>query len=345
MSYKKFQIYFFIGVLILSIVLSLAVFRSYLTMLALGGVLAIVSRPLFRKLDGFMKSDAASAFLTMLIMALILVLPTAYFFAALASELVQVIGNARTYFDPTSIAAVLEKTLPPVLRDQVPAVLTESQRLLSGIASGLATKLLGFFSNIVTILLGFFVMLVAAYYLIKDGPRIKKSLLSLSPLGDQYDELVFQRVTMTVRAVVGGVLILGLLKGVLASAAFWAVGIPAPLFWGIMTGLASFIPVLGTALVTVPAIIFLLLNGHLVSAIILAVISGIVIGGIDNVLQPKLVQSKTNIHPLLVLLSMLGGIEFYGFAGFIIGPLTLAVTMSLIDIYRLEFRNYLSQDE
>jgi len=95
--------------------------------------------------------------------------------------------------------------------------------------------------------------------------------------------------------------------------------------------------------VTVPAIIYLLLIGKIGSAIGLSIVSFGIIGTIDNFLQPKLVEQKTNIHPLLILLSILGGLQFYGFAGFILGPLTLAVTMALIDIYKKEFRGYLEK--
>lgn len=345
MRYKKFQIYFFLAFLTLSVILSLIVFRSYLTMLVLGGVLAVISRPLYLRLNRFFRSETASAFLTVVIVALLLVLPTAYFFAALASELGRVIGNARSYFDPSAFSATLEHVLPVGLRDQVPAVVGVLQRLTGTIATGLSSKLLGFFSDVFGVLIGFFIMLIAAYYFTKDGTRIRKSLTALSPLGDQYDELIFQRVTATVRAVVSGVLILGLIKGILAAISFWAVGISAPLFWGVMTGIAAFIPLIGTAIVTIPAVVFLLINGHLTSAIVLGILAVVAIGAVDNVLQPKIVQSKTDIHPLLVLLSILGGIEFYGFPGFVLGPLTLAVMLALIDIYKREFRNYVFEGD
>jgi predicted PurR-regulated permease PerM len=112
------------------------------------------------------------------------------------------------------------------------------------------------------------------------------------------------------------------------------------MFWGTMTGLASFLPIFGSALITVPMVIYLFMTGHIGAAIGLGVVGLAIIGTIDNLLQPILVESVTRIHPLLILLSILGGFQFYGFTGFILGPLTLAVTMALLDIYKREFKNY-----
>lgn len=339
MSYRKFQTYFFGAVLVLSVFLTLLVFRPYLVLLAFGGVLAVLFRPLYRYLHGLLRSSTAASFLSVLCIALTILLPFAYFLAALYGELTAALANFRQYFDTTTISTFLEHNLPVSMKDQVPMVLDESLRIIGGIGTALSTNLFAIFSNVFNIVFGFIVILISVYYLLKDGSKVKKEFLALSPLGDEHDELILQRVFNAIRAVMGGVIIVGLIKGVLAGIAFALFGVPAPLFWGAMTGLASFIPLLGSALVTVPIILYLAIVGRLGAAIGLGIISVVVIGTIDNFLQPKLVESKTNIHPLLILLSILGGMEFYGFAGFILGPLTLAVAMTLLDIYEREFKN------
>ena len=343
MSYKKFQVYFFIALLVASGAVTLLVFRSYLTLLAFGGVFAVVSRPLYLYILKYLKSETAAAFLTIIIVASGIILPSAFFFAALTAELGVAFSNIKGYFDNNTLSQLLVRYVPSQFHEQIPALIGEGVRLTRGIAEFLSTNLIEFFSNLFGIVFGFIVILISAYYLLKDGTKVKKELLALSPLGDEQDEHVFNRVVVAVRAVIAGILIVGLVKGVIAGVFYWVFGIPAPLFWGTMTGFASFIPIFGSALVSVPVVIYLLLIGKYGAAIGLGVISIGVIGTIDNFLQPKLVESKTNIHPLLILLSILGGLQFYGFAGFILGPLTLAVTMALIDIYKKEFRNYLER--
>ncbi|HTK05445.1 MAG TPA: AI-2E family transporter [Candidatus Eisenbacteria bacterium] len=343
MGYKKFQVYFFVAVLAGSFILTLVVFRPYLAILAFGGVFAVVARPLYLLILKWLKSETAAAFLTIVIIASLVILPSVFFFAALTAELGELFSNISGYFDNNTFSQVLLRMVPAQFHGQIPAMIEEGTRLIRSFAELLSRNLLDFFSNLFGIVFGFLVVLFSTYYLLKDGTKVKKEMLALSPLGDDHDEEVFQRVIVTVRAVMTGILIVGLIKGVLSGIFYWIFGIPAPLFWGTMTGFASFIPIMGSALVTVPAIIYLLLIGKVGAAIGLSIVSFAIIGTIDNFLQPKLVESKTNIHPLLILLSILGGLQFYGFAGFILGPLTLSVTMALIDIYKKEFRGYLEK--
>jgi predicted PurR-regulated permease PerM len=267
------------------------------------------------------------------------------FVAQLTDELGLLFSNIKGYLDYQALNDLLDRYVPDQFRAQVPAMMQEGTRLLGGLAQAMSNNLLAFFSNLFGMVFGFLVILIAAYYLLKDGTKIKKELLVLSPLGDEHDEQVFFRVVTAVRAVFLGTLIVGVAKGVLSGVTFWLTGLPAPLFWGTMTGVASFLPMVGSALVTVPAVLYLFAIGKPTAAIILAIVSVAVIGTIDNVIQPKFVESKTSIHPLLVLLSILGGLQFYGFAGFILGPLTLAVTMALLEIYKKEFRRELEGDK
>ena len=339
MSYKKFQIYFFIALLVASLILNFLIFRPYLALLAFGGSLAIVARPFYLYLRRLLKSDTAAAFLSVIVITLTIVLPTVYFLAALTGELVSIFNNLRGAFEVDALRHYLERVLPANLHAQIPSILDQSLNVLGAVVERLSTGLIKLFSNLLGVFFGFIVILISLYYLLKDGEKIKSALLAASPLGDEHDELVLGRVTTAVRAVMNGVLIIGLIKGVLAGLAFWAFGIPAPIFWGMMTGMASFLPIFGSAFITIPAVVYLLLAGHLGAAIGLAIVSFVIIGTIDNFLQPKLVESRTKIHPLLILLAILGGLEFFGFAGFILGPLALAVSIALADIYKKEFRN------
>lgn len=341
MNNHKLQTYFFLSVLGASALITLLVFWPYLTLLMFGGVLAVISYPFYKYLLKWLKSPTAAAFLTVLLVSLVVVIPSVYFFAALSLELGNLFTGVSNFFDPSALTKLLERYLPAALQSQIPAVLTESLTVLRGIVGRFSTGLIGLFSNLVGLFFAFIVILICVYYLLKDGSKIKRELLVLSPLGDEYDELVFQKVIIAIQAVMNGVLVMGLIKGVLAAVAFLIFGIPAPLFWGAMTGLASFLPIFGSGLITVPAVIYLLISGRIGAAIGLAIVSVVLIGAIDNFLQPKLVESKTRIHPLLILLSILGGMQFYGFSGFILGPLTLAVMMALLDIYKKDFRKML----
>lgn len=343
MSQRRFQIFFFMAALALSLILTLLVFRSYLTLLAFGGVLAIITHPLYRYLRKIFKSEISAAFLSVLFIAIAVLFPLAFFLAALTGELIGVFGDIRTWFATASLSTYLTNVLPESMHGQIPVMMNQFLGFAGKVAESLSSNIISLFSNAFSVLFGFLVVLISVYYLLKDGHKVKQKLLAMSPLADEYDELVFHKLSVAVRAVMGGVLIMGIIKGILAGFFFWIFGVPAPLFWGLLTGIASFIPIVGSAIITVPAIIYLFLTGHLLAAIGLLAVSVAIIGTVDNFLQPKLVESKTKIHPLLILLSILGGLEFFGFAGFILGPLTLSVTLALFDIYEKEFKNYIER--
>ncbi len=336
MSYRKFQVYFFIAFMAASALLTLFVFRPYFVLLAFGGVLAVITNPLHKRIVKATGSDMVGAFLSVLVIAFLILVPVSYFLAALSMELISVSANIRGVLATQTVAQFLESILPLAFHDQIPVVMNESIAIARSLMETLSTNLFNVFSNVFGMFFGFIVVLISTYYLLKDGSRIKKEMLALSPLGDEHDELVFRRVFTAVEAVMGGMFVVGVLKGILAGVTFWALGIPAPIFWGLMTALASLLPLVGSSLITLPAVLYLLLMGNIGGAIAMAVMS-VIIAAIDNVLQPILVQSRTAIHPLLILLSILGGLQLYGFAGFVLGPLTLSVTMALIDIYKKEF--------
>ncbi len=340
MTYKRFQAYFFVCLLAASVVLTLLVFRSYLMPLAFGAVLAVIFRPFYHLLHRLLRSDVAAAFLSTVVAALVLVLPMVYFFAALYSELSGTYSSWSGLLDTNALRSLLQKWLTPDQLQQVLNMVGSSAGFLQSAAERILGGLFGLFGNALAVLLGFVVMLLSLYYLLKDGARIKKEVLVLSPLNDEYDELVIGRLVAAATAVVNGFVVIGLVKGVVAGVCYWLVGLPAPFFWGVMTGLSWFMPIFGSALIMLPAAGYMLMTGHIAAAVIIVVVAAAVVHPVDNLLQPYLVGAQIRIHPLLVLLSVIGGLEFFGFSGFIFGPMALAATLALLDIYKKDFRQY-----
>ena len=170
----------------------------------------------------------------------------------------------------------------------------------------------------------------------------RQKLFGISPLSDASEQKIYQRIITAVNAVMRGALIVAVVQGTLAGVGFWIFGLGAPVLLGMFTTVASLIPLLGTALVLVPATAYLFITGSTASGIGLAIWGGIAVGLIDNILKPKLIEQRMKIHPLLILLSIIGGIHAFGFLGFILGPLILAIAWALAEIYREEFHPYLA---
>ena len=142
-----------------------------------------------------------------------------------------------------------------------------------------------------------------------------------------------------------GQFVIAIIKGIIGSVTFLVLGLPASVFWGAMIALTNFIPGIGTALVTVPFTIYLFAIGHFWRGMILAVVAMLVIGLVDNFLTPQVMKSRIRIHPMLILLAMLGGISLFGAMGLFFGPIALSITMALIDIYKKEFRTSVEKIE
>ena len=181
--------------------------------------------------------------------------------------------------------------------------------------------------------LSLFIFFIALYYLLRDGVSLKNLIISYSPLRDSYDETVFDKLELAVNSVVRGNLTIACIQGVLSGLGFWLFGVPNAVLWGAVTAIAALVPGLGTALIFTPLIIYLFLTGHSAAAAGLAMWGALAVGFIDNMLGPRLIGQGIKLHPLLVLLSVLGGITFFGPIGIFMGPLALSLLFAFLTIY------------
>ena len=172
----------------------------------------------------------------------------------------------------------------------------------------------------------------------KDGTAWKKIIIKLSTHGNSEDEKIINRLVLAVNAVIKGYILIGIIQGILLGLGFWIFGVPHGALWGTVAAVASLIPTVGTALISVPAIIFLFLGDHTGAAIGLLAWAVVVVGLIDNFLSPLIVGTRINVSPILILFSVLGGISFLGPVGVLIGPLSVSLLYTLISIYTNEFK-------
>jgi predicted PurR-regulated permease PerM len=190
----------------------------------------------------------------------------------------------------------------------------------------------GLFSNITKMILNFFIFLIALYYLLKDGQRLKKTIVDLSPLADADDEKIFNMLELAVNSVIKGNLTVAVIQGGLTAVGFAVFGVPNAVLWGTVTSIAALIPGFGTSLVIIPAILFLFFNNEVFHAVGLFVWGGVAVGLIDNYLGPKLVGRGIQMHPFIIFLSVMGGIGFFGPIGFLLGPLTMSLLFAFFEI-------------
>ena len=155
-------------------------------------------------------------------------------------------------------------------------------------------------------------MLFALFYLLRDGGKFKRALISLSPLIDSYDEKIIQKVKQAIKSVVAGSLVVSLAQGISTGLGFYIFGVPNPALWGSFAVVSALIPGFGTSLVLIPGILYLFIESTQIHAIGLLIWGALAVGLVDNVLGPMLVNRGVQIHPFIILLSVMGGLVFFG---------------------------------
>jgi predicted PurR-regulated permease PerM len=160
----------------------------------------------------------------------------------------------------------------------------------------------------------------------------------LSPLPDKYDSRVIQRLHDAINSVVRGALLIALIQGIVSGVGLSIFGVPNAVLWGSLAVIAALIPYVGTAAVITPAVVYLFLIDRTGAAIGLAIWGVVAVGLMDNFLGPRLVNRGIKLHPVVILLAVLGGLVFFGPLGYILGPLVVSLLFALLDIYPLLVR-------
>ncbi len=335
MEKKHIESLFFLGLLLGTIALVVVMLLPYLNTIILAAVLAFLFSGVFDRLTRTVRNRSLAAFLVTLLVLITILIPLSLAGYQIVREAGDLYSYLREQASTSQFIDMLERAQTAV-REKVPGIPVETEDISVRIQQGLSW-IVGHigpaFAGLSRLVINFLFLLLFFFYLVRDGARIKRRLMDLSPLSDQQEIAIFDRIGRAIAATVRGQLVLSLLQGLMGSIGFYIFGIPNPALWGAMLMLATFIPTVGSALVQVPAIIYLLAIGETGPAIGLSIWGLTAVGLLDNVLRPKLVASGARMHPLVVLLSVLGGISMFGLMGILLGPIIVSLLYALLDIY------------
>src|SRR3989344_3555946 len=314
------------------------VFKPYLGVIFISGVFAITFYPLYTKLvlkfNG--RENLASLVVTLLILVFIIV-PVIIISTLLLKEAVDLynaiaFGGGSTGGLISQAYALLKK-----VSTIFPSGVIDSQIDLGLYARSVLDWIISHFDSIFVAIFGsilnFVLMLISLYYFFIYGEKITKGLVIWSPLPDEYDNEFIQTLKSSIDAVLRGWILISIVQGVLIGIGFFFFGVPSPVLWGFVGGIASLVPLLGTSIVTIPAVVYLFISCHIGAGIGLLIWGSIAVGLIDNIISVIFLKGKIKIHPLIILFSILGGVEMLGAIGFLIGPVLVSALIALIKIY------------
>jgi len=338
MDHTHIRAYFLAAVTTLLAILTVYMLGPFLVTVGLAAVFAIIFSPISRRLEKRLPRGPA-AFLTLLVAMACLAIPLIFLGTQLFREAQDLYSLAT---QPNSIAHAQQALI--TLGDRLDTKIPGAHAYFTGLSSrlnvyvhqsaGMAVGYIGtIFSRTLSFILHLFVFLMTMYYFLKEGPRVKQGLERFSPLSKTETAQLFDRIVRTTSSIMSGTILIAIVQGVLTAIGFGLFGISNPVLWGAIAIFAALVPGIGVALVVAPAVLFLLFTGHVGSGIGLALFGVLVIGTIDNLLKPFVLGSRASIHPLLILLSVLGGISFFGAPGIFLGPLVISILLGLLSLY------------
>lgn len=338
MSQKNIQLTFFIFVTVCLFVLSFFIFKPYFGVIFLSSVLAVSFYPLYIKILNWLGGRKSTASLiTVLIIVFCIIIPVLFLFTQLLKEAID-LYNDITFNGSQNIiireANVLVLKIQSLFQANSFSV---SDLDLQSYTRNSLSWIIGHFDSIFAVVFGgifnFVLMILSMYYMFINGERIKKNLIAWSPLPDSYDEEFLNTLYSSVDAVIKGRILVAMAQGLFLGIGFAIFGVGGPVLWGFVGGIASLVPMLGTSVIVIPAVIFLFLKGSVYPALGLLAWGIFCVGLIDNVLSFLFLKNKIKIHPLIILFSIIGGVEMFGAIGFLVGPVAVSAFMSLMRIY------------
>jgi predicted PurR-regulated permease PerM len=330
----------FAGLFVLAMVLFSLILLPFVMPVLLGGFLVVLFLPiqdfLARRIQG--RKPLCAALSTLAVFLLILV-PLAGVGWLVGRELLQLALNLPTQLESVDVRQALLSHLPAGLSRYVrpETVGSEAEKAVVSVATGSAaflTQAVGVGSEFVVNL---FLMTVAMYYFFLDGRRLYAEAVRLVPLDKRYIQHFSREFTDVAHAIVYGNTVTAFVQGAVGLVGLMLVRVPHAGVWGAAMVIAALVPVVGTALVWLPISVLLLMSGKTSEALFLAAWGALVVGTVDNFIRPRLCGSRMALHPLLVFLSMFGGVAVFGMMGMLVGPLIAALFMAMVRIYRRDF--------
>lgn len=319
--------------------------RGFLMTLLMAAIFAGLLRPLFVRLVRLCRGrETLAAVFTLLLLVVAVVVPALALLGVVASEAVRVASSAGTRVPEVSaqVSIVVARWQDLPIYSTVEPYLGQAVAKVGELLAGLGTFLLGRLQKAtlgtVAFFFSVFLTLYSMFYFLTDGPTMLRRLRAHVPLPEADADRILDRFLSVTRATLKGVLLIATIQGTINGFAFWLVGIDGAVFWGVLMIVLSIIPVVGGAIVWVPAAGYLLLTGQFAKAGVLFVVCGLLAGSIDNVLRPRLVGRDTQMHDLLIFCSTLGGLDVFGPQGFIVGPILAALFLTVWDIFAVAFR-------
>ncbi len=340
LSRRALSPYFLVALLVLLAFVSFRIAQVFLNYLLTSLFLAYLSHPMYLWFKERLRSHIAAGLASVVVIAGLIIAPLALLLVRLTRELSSVlagldVASMREQFDKLSAAFYeffgLEPSSDAAAGEGLLEIVVPS---LNNFLSSAATALFG---AIFEGFIGVFILLYVLYYALIDGPRWLQAASDMLPMPSGHRRLLFYEVGNVIKAVMYGSVLTAVIQAALAAMGFALFGVSNVALWGSITFILALLPIVGPPLVWLPWGLVLILQGETFNGVGLLIYGAIMVSTLDNFIRPKLIGDRAHVHPVIVLIGVLGGLVVFGFSGFILGPVILAMFITIADLYRKEF--------
>lgn len=338
---NKYHKYVMIGAFLALLVVAFFIVKSYIIPVLTAAVVAFIFYPVFKWLNKGIKNKFASAIIVTILIIALIIIPLGLSANTMTKEAYLVYLSGKNYIS-SDILKNCDSVVCTAIQDwssnvQIQYYFQEGLKTATNYILNWASQ---FVLTIPKLIIDLFIAIFVIFYLLKDGEVLVKKLKAIFKMEKRNHKIITKKLEDVMYAVVYGNLVIALIQGVIGALSFWVFGISSPIIWGVIMAILSFAPYVGTAMVWIPASLIFIFNGIsnnesvlIWQGIGLAFINFTAGMGADNIIKPKMIGKRSSVHPVIILIGIFGGITMFGVAGFIIGPVLLAMTATFVDLY------------
>ena len=340
---------FFFALLALILYTAFLILSPFLAAITWAAILAILVHPFYAWLLGRLRGRATIAAIVVVVLITLLVIAPgfeiAWFLSDDAAALVKSVGALLD--DDGKQKWLVQPCVQKLLGwwNMVSFQLMDfridwKEMLVQGVqvsSAFLVGQVKGIAQNVLMFTVNFVVVLFTLFFMLRDGADFLRKIQHLLPMDREHQQRLLKNIVDAILAVVQGSLVVAMVQGLLAGLAYWVVGVPFSVLWGVITGFFALLPIGGSALVSVPVSIYLFLQGETLRGIGLLIWSLGVVGMVDNILKPLLIGNRLGLPVLFLFFGILGGLALFGAVGIILGPALFALLRVLLDLYAEEY--------
>ena len=347
---------YFIFLLLLATLLLGRLLWPFISILVLSYLLTTIFEPVYRYLSRKL-SPGFSSVLTCLLIVVIIFIPVIFFVAALSTEALALFQftketnlafKVREFIEGSTILVRIETFLAgfgihfKFEFDQFSQLLSDFVKISGHFIYNQASS---WAANILNSIFSFIMMILIIFFLLIDRKKMMDFFVRISPLPDEQDLQLIDKLEKISRAILVGNGLCGLIQGILGALIFIFFNLGSPILWGGIMGILAFLPIFGIGLVLLPAAVILFFKGNIVGGVIMIIFYILLSFSIEYLLKPKMVGEQVKMPTLLVFLSILGGLSVFGFLGIIYGPLIAVGFLTLAELYIENYEGFIKKGD